>query len=413
MQVLGIISEYNPFHQGHLYHLNKAKEASGLDYIVCAMSGNFVQRGEPAIFDKWARTQMALQHGVDLVLELPFLYATRSAYWFARGGIELLSGTGVVTHLSFGVETENPDGLQRMAGELAKETDSFKQSLKLALKEGVSYPRARAMALGKTPADYAQLNSPNNILGLAYLKVLQECQIPLSPVIIQREGSSYSENQLLPGMLPSATALRAELAKKPGELPPAVKDYLTKDTQAIICREYEQGRGPVLTESLNNQFMTLLRRSSRKELENIVDVTEGLENRIWRVARSAVHYREFLDQLKTKRFTYTRLQRFLLHLLFNYTKDKEQYLPGGPPYLRVLGFTAKGSKILREIKKTGHIPVITKSAHAAKFEDSRKFREFWKMDLLATDLYALLYPCLYLRKGDLDYYRKPVSIPRH
>lgn len=411
MRVLGLIAEYNPFHYGHAYHLQKIKEISGIDAIVCVMSGNYVQRGEPAVFDKWARAEMALGQGVDLVIELPVLYATHSAYWFARGGIETLYKTGIVTHLTFGIETSYPDLLDETAKLLASEPLEYRVAIKAALKEGLSFPKARAKALSTLLAVPEILDTPNNVLGVSYLQVLHERNIPLIPLPITRKGAAYNDEILKPAILPSATAVRKLLAAGAAGYS-ALTEYVPANALTVILREINQGRGPILPDSLNDQLMTLLRKSGCSELLKIIDVSEGLENRIARIAQSAVNYKDFLDALKTKRFTYTRLQRFLIHLLLNYTKEKEEHLTGGPPYLRILGFSAKGRKLLNRIAAQTDIPLIIKAAHAERTAKSDfVFSTFWEMDTLATDLYALLYPAVSERTGRQDYYRKPVSLP--
>jgi predicted nucleotidyltransferase len=412
MSILGIIAEYNPFHNGHLYHIQKAKEISGIDCVICVMSGNFVQRGEPAIFDKWSRAEMALSQGIDIVLELPVMYATRSAYWFARGAIETLHKTGIVTHLTFGVETTNTEVLLGAAELLAKESQEFKSDIKSALNEGLSFPRARAKALSKyfSPDIFS---TPNNVLGLAYLQVLRERNIPLIPVPVVRKGTSYNEGTLTPNALPSATAIRHRLLEKPEEMPSTLEAYLPLDVLSIISNEIKHGRGPVLADFLDSQVMTLLRKSSIQELQSIVDISEGLENRIMQKAQMSVNTKDFLDSLKTKRFTYSRLQRFLIHLLLDYNKDKAAYLTGGPHYLRLLGFTSQGRKMLKKIKSEATIPLITKPAHAIKLaQGNDAFNVFWDMDTLATNLYSLLYPNMKVRSGNLDYYRQPISLLR-
>ncbi|MCR4442340.1 MAG: nucleotidyltransferase [Peptococcaceae bacterium] len=414
MKVTGIIAEYNPFHNGHLYHLTRAREKTGAAAVICVMSGNFMQRGEPAIVDKWARAEMALANGADLVLELPALYATRSAYWFARGGIETLYRTGVVTHLSFGVETHEPDMFLKTARLLVQETPEFRSALKRALKKGHSFPKARSLALAGEFMESAVWNKPNNILALTYIQVLQEMKIPLEPVPVTRKGAGYEETQLAPGRLPSATAIRHRIINSgdgPLHVTAGMEEFLPQTSIKILCREFEKGRGPVSREDMDRQVMTLLRRSSESELLKIVDLTEGLENRIVKTAQMSVGISDFLDKLKTKRYTYTRLQRFLVHLLLNYTKDKESVLKGGPPYLRILGFTSTGRKLIKKIKETSMLPVITKAAHCRKFSASGEtFSVFWETDLLAASLYSLLYPAAACRHGNADYFRAPVNL---
>lgn len=423
LNIVGIIAEYNPFHKGHLYHLHEATKRTQADGVVCIMSGNFLQRGEPAIVNKWARAKMAIHQGIDLVFELPVLYATRSAYWFARGSIESLAKTNIVSHLAYGVETPDPSLLQEAAGILAAESLPYQTDLKRFLKVGHSYPRARAKALAKAlektpekeiPYNFSFLESSNNILALAYLQVIEELSLSLIPLMIERLGSGYLDNSLQTGTLPSATAIRNYLTREtPNFLAslnePPLSEHLPEATIHILKEEYQRGQAPVSLHSLTPQLMTLLRRSSLKELQQIVDISEGLENRIKKISLQSTNLEEFLSKLKTKRFTYTRLQRFLIHLLINYTKDKESYLLDGPPYLHLLGFTPRGQELLKEIKKKSTIPVITKGAHINKYlQTNAHLRCFWESDLLATNLYTLLYPGTAVREGNLDYLHDPV-----
>lgn len=372
LNIVGIIAEYNPFHKGHLYHLQEAVKRTQADGVICIMSGNFLQRGEPAIVNKWARAKMAIHQGIDLVFELPVLYATRSAYWFARGSIESLAKINIVSHFACGVETPNPALLQVIARILAAESHPYQTNLKHFLKEGLSYPRARAKALAKTlektleketPYDFSFLESPNNILALSYLQVIEELNLSLIPLMIERLGSGYLDNSLRPQTLPSATAIRNYLTRETpsfltslSEL--SLSEHLPVTTINILKEEYQRGQAPVFLNSLSPQLMTLLRRSSVKELQQIVDISEGLENRIKKISLQSTDLEEFLSKLKTKRFTYTRLQRFLIHLLLNYTIDKENHLSDGPPYLHLLGFTPRGQELLKEIKKKSTLPVI-------------------------------------------------------
>lgn len=415
MNVVGVIAEYNPFHQGHLYHLKEAKKASLAQGLVCVISGNFMQRGEPALVDKWARAEMALCHGADLVIELPVLYATRSAYWFARGSIELLWKTGVITDLAFGVETQDEEALRQGAQLLAQEPKTFQQNLKKGLKMGLSFPEARANAIkiqlpGLNPRIWER---PNNILGLAYLQVILEDNLPLKPILIKRKGLEYHDENLSPDLLPSATAIRAQLSaeKDPLKALEKISRYLPKGTHSVLKREFTQKKGPINLNMLTPSLLTLLRRSSLAELAAIVDMREGLENRIHKIADQVFSIEDLLNKLNTKRYPTTRLQRFLIHLLLNYTKEKEAYLPQGPPYIRVLGFNRTGQQLLKKIKVQSSLPVIIKGAHSKKYlTDDQVFRTFWEMDVKATNIYSLLYQEESLRWGNRDYYQKPIFI---
>ncbi len=414
MSIVGIIAEYNPFHLGHLYHLHEAKKRINASGIICVMSGHFVQRGEPALVNKWARAEMALAGGADLILELPVLYACRSAYWFARGGIETLYNTGLVTHLAFGVETEEPDYLAKAASLLAQETPSFKKYLKTFLNSGLSYPTARAQALTQELTCPSVLwEKPNNILGLTYLQVLEEMHISLKPLYIKRKGSAYADRNLIEGLFPSATALRNSLQNTTADCISqklqAIKEFLPESTYKILTREIQIGQGPIMFDNLSPIILTLLRRSSKEYLSSLIDVREGLENRIYKVCQQTGTLKDFLIQLKTKRFTHTRLQRLMIHLLLDYTKAKENYIYKGPPYLRVLGFTDQGRELLKEMQKKATLPIITKGAHSQKLcQQNETFRLFWEMENLSTNLYTLLYPAPHQRKGNLDYLISPI-----
>ena len=417
MKIIGIIAEYNPFHDGHLYHLQEAKKRTAADGVICVLSGNFLQRGDPALVNKWARAKMALQNGIDLVFELPALYATHSAYWFARGGIETLAQTGIVTHLAFGVETTNPNILQEIAAFLADEPPAYQQRLKQLLQTGLSFPQARVEALPPELARHAELlQGPNNILALNYLQVIREQNFFIEPVIIKRHGSKYKEMILHTNIFPSATAIRNHLTKNSGRFLEALHEltaHLPQTSLNILTEEYHRGRAPLTFEQLASPLMTLLRRASSKELQQIVDITEGLENRIIKTALQSNSLQEFLSRLKTKRYTYTRLQRFLIHLLLNYTNEHAKSLQDGPPYLRLLGFTPHGQSLLKEIKKKSPLPLITKGAHIHKYlHENPTAQQFWEMDVRSTNLYTLLYPNPKAREGNLDYLQEPVFYTR-
>lgn len=428
MNVLGIVAEYNPFHNGHLYHLQKARQEAQADYVICVMSGNFVQRGEPALLDKWARAKMALSQGVDLVFELPVLYATRSAYWFAKGGILSLARTGLVTHVAFGVETPEPALLQEIALLLAQEPPAFRDLLRQGLKEGLSFPRARAKALFPRHREQQELlDNPNNVLALSYLQVLQEEQSPLIPIMLERQGSAYLDDTLKEGVLPSATALRHKLTENAAAERtdnPAITDaffsnlnnlsaYLPPATVQILENEYLAGKTPVSLQDLDSILLTLLRRTTKKDLQQIVDVSEGLENRIAKIAAQCHSLSDFLSSLKTKRYTYTRLQRFLIHLLLNYTKSENDFLKDGPPYLHLLGYTRKGQALLKMLKKKTALPLIIKGSQINKYLPTNPIlHRFWEYDVRATNLYTLLYPQSSTRCGNLNYLQRPVFYPK-
>lgn len=410
MSVAGIICEYNPFHNGHAYQIRQLKEVFGMEAVVCAMDGHFLQRGEPALVHKMARVHMALSSGADLVLELPALYATRSAYWFALGGLSLLSGTGIVTHLAFGSETTDLTALQKTAQALAHPSEAFNKALKTHLSSGSSFVAAQAAALedlmparkdgaASAAQDLQALipQLPNDRLGLSYLQVLAEKQYSLEPILIPRKGDAFHQASPTPGTgLASASAIRRLLRNDgpdprlhlaPGMLESVIA-YLPPASLRIL-KHYPFRL--VFPEDLEPVLLHMLRRSSPEELLRLPDMTEGLENRIIDCANTAVSLSSFYEMLKTRRYTLTRLQRAMTHLYLNYTVDTARWLPQGTPYLRVLGCTAKGRQLLQKMKTKSRLPVITRTAQLNRIchEDAHT-RNAWELEIRSSRLYALL-----------------------
>lgn len=410
MSVAGIICEYNPFHNGHAYQIRQLKEAFGMEAVVCAMDGHFLQRGEPALVHKMARVQMALSAGADLVLELPALYATRSAYWFALGGLSLLSGTGVVTHLAFGSETTDLTALQKTARYLASPSPAFKEALKIHLSSGASFVAAQAAALedliAKERCDGASVEPasppliphlPNDRLGLSYLQVIAEKGYPLEPILVPRKGDAYHQTVPTPGTaLASATSIRRLLRKATPDhgllhgqgMPESAGIYLPHESFRIL-QQYPYRL--VFSEDLDPILLHILRRSSPEEIRRLPDMTEGLENRIIECARTAVSMVSFYEMLKTRRYAMTRLQRAMTHLYLNYTVDQARWLSQGTPYLRVLGCTAKGRELLQKMKTESRLPVITRAGQLNRIclEDAHA-RSAWELEIRCGQLYALL-----------------------
>lgn len=377
MNAVGIVAEYNPFHNGHLYHLEEAKSRSGCAYAVCVMSGNFTQRGEPAMADKWTRARAALLAGADVVLELPFLYAAMPANRFAYGAVKILSSLGPVTHLAFG--SEDAAAMERFrAAARYLHTEEFQRLLKSYLPKEPSYPIAYAKALAKISGLPEVIFSfPNNILALEYLKALDSLHSDLIPLPIQRKGAQHKELGL--GVYASGSAIRRarekDLKSLPAVLPPAVWE-LVKDLQWITPRD--------LAPYLFGRFRTM----DAVTLRRIFDVNEGLENRLLRAFRTT-NYELAWKELQCKRYSNARLQRILLYALLGVTQNEMLTLDafGRPVYARILGFRKAASPLLREIQDSAALPVITK---AADFHPSGGLDMLWKRDLMATDFYSLL-----------------------
>jgi predicted nucleotidyltransferase len=406
MNVTGIIVEYNPLHNGHIYHINKTKEITGCNFIVAVMSGNFVQRGEPSLVNKWVRTEMALKSGIDLVVELPFIYSTSSAEGFAFGAVSTLNSLGFIDNICFGSEAENMKLLKYIADILADEPSQYKILLHKYLKEGVSYPAARQTAL----IDYCEikndilnnnkelkeiLNSSNNILGIEYLKSIYRLSSKINPFSIKRMDNSYNQASLT-GSISSATSIRKNINNI--DIVEALPDYIYN----ILENERNHGRCPVTLSSFSDLILYKLRDSSLSAIKSLLDVGEGLENKIKKGAESSTCINELIEYIKNKRYTSTRIQRILLYSLLGITKEIKDNIKNPVKYIRVLGFNENGKMLLRMAKKNSTVPIITNPS----YRDS----ELLKYDTQSTDIYVLGYENPQYKSAKQDFKIPPVII---
>ncbi len=419
LKVLGIVSEYNPFHKGHLYHLTEAVHMVQPDFVIAVMSGNFTQRGEPAIIDKWTRTAMALKNGIDLVLELPTVYSCQTAELFSAAAVQILNSTGLVTHMAFGCEHNNIEDLNLLAKILDEEPAAYRDLLKLHLGKGLPFPQARANALKEymvnetrncmtsKPIDQI-LSGSNSILAIEYLKSLKKLKSSIQPVIIPRIGSSYNAINL-EGQFSSATAIRRAVlsCKNWDEIIPALPGSSLK----ILKDAIRDGRGPVSLHSLEQMLLGIIRRAHIDEISQWMDVEEGLEHRIKKCALESRSIEEFLSKTKTKRYAYTRLQRIVIHGLLDIkTSDIANFQKlGGPRYIRILGFNTKAGKLLKRLKSTASLPIITKAAHYHRHNDEG-IKAMFEREILATDLYTMAFPNPERRKGGQELTQNVVLI---
>ena len=409
MQTIGIVAEYNPFHCGHQYHIAQSKlQCPEADGIIAVMSGNFTQRGEPAIFDKWTRTKAALQGGADLVLELPTAFATRSAGYFARGAVLTLAATGIVSHLSCGVEnTPQQDmayTLQQIAALLADEPEPYREALQHSIGEGMAYPQARQKALQELHISGAELlDTPNNILALEYLQNIVSDNLPITPLLIPRAGNYHAEHIPTDAkQFASATAIRKLILEDNRTWQNQMPDLCAQTLSEHLSKAYP----PMHIDDFLHPLLFLLRRTTPSELQTMAEMTEGLENRILEAAHRDIHsVNDLCMAIKSKRYTYTRIQRTLLHILLNFT---EQYAANEPAYIRVLGFNATGQKLLKEMKKKAQLPVLIRPARQ-KNELSEQGRKLLDLDVRATNLYYTGYQNPALRKTGLDYTILPIQ----
>jgi len=430
MKTLGIIVEYNPFHNGHLYHLSKAKEITKADYVIAVMSGNFLQRGEPAIINKWVRTEMALNTGIDLVVEIPFAFSTQDANGFAFGAVKLLDSLRIVDYLCFGCETVHLNILHPISEFLFNEPPKFMETIKCISKSGYEYPKVRSQALCEyhrkfridrlekiSPSELSKiLNQPNNILALEYIKHLLNLNSKIIPVPIKRIGASYHQKTIR-GNISSATSIRKEIFKNLASsknnflnLNNKIKSTIPSPVFPILEKEFKEGKNPIAINSYEQYILALLRRMPLEEIFHIHGVTEGLENRIKRASLKSSTIKQLIDLIKTRRYTRTKIQRILLHTMMNLSKDDvTAFNSYGPLYIRVLGFSKKGKTLLRTIKKKSALSLITKLSNYLKqinyFKNDKQkiLLKMLNFDIIATDIYVMGYKEIKDKVARLDF----------
>lgn len=363
MKIVGLITEYNPFHAGHLYHMQQARELTGADYCVVLMSGSFVQRGEPAIFDKYLRTKTALLAGADLVLEIPAAFSTASAHEFAAYGVALLSAIGVDA-VVFGSECGQIEILKQAAYALNHESAEFQERLRKGLKAGLTYPQARAKALEMEDTWASVLSSPNNILGIEYLRAAEDLHSPMEFYTISRKGSGYHEDTLADANFPSASAIRGIIRNSPSK-DKDLLDILASHLPAVTHPAYT-GAVPVFVDD----FSELLNAAvlQMQATFSIADLSPELAARLAKPPYFPLSFEERIQALKTRQLTYTRVSRALLHLVLGMCEEdisrwKDE---GYALYARILGFRRQSSPLLSCLHKKSSIPLITKMADAAQ-----------------------------------------------
>lgn len=411
MNVVGVIAEYNPFHKGHLYQLNTIRKVLKPDGIIVILSGNFVQRGEPAIFDKWARAEMALYGGADLVIELPVCFSTATAEIFAESAVKLLSQSRTVNTLSFGIEEYHERELLYLGKLLAEEPPLFKTLINKYLKKGLSFPQAREKAVvnyintNNANLDVqlisGLLNKPNSILAIEYIKAINRLGAELSVFPVLRKGHGYHDQELT-SQYASATGIRQAIFSGKQDFGNEIIRNLPDSTLEIIEREIKYGRIPVFLQDFETILLYTLRRMRPYELSAYFDVGEGLESRIKKAAQVCGNLEQLIAQIKSKRYPATRIQRILIHILLNI--PKEMVAGRFPEYFRVLGFTRRGSAILKKMSKNIDVPIITRAAEYKSLNQSAK--AMFEKDLFSSDIYSLAYKKPALKNGASDFSRR-------
>ena len=405
--VLGIVAEYNPFHNGHLYHLLKSKEEAKADSVIAVIGGNFTQRGEPSLLDKWCKAEMALANGADLVIELPVLYSISSAENFADGAIKILNSLKIVDSVSFGTESENLNKLNIIANTLYKEPKEYKDLLYSFLKDGKSYPKARELALVKylkNPEYASIISSPNNILGIEYLKALKKYSSKINPINLERIEVGHLSKDYA-SEFASATAVRNLVY---GNRIKDVKSYIPPASYTILTEELKAGHFVKDISRYENIIIYNLRNIPLEKIAELPDVSEGLENLIKKAANSCNTIEEFINIVKTKRYTETRIKRILLYSLLKITKKDMAISKKTMPYIRVLACNDRGKFLISKIISAN--PRINVITSVKKFEDinmNKNLKTMLDKDILATNVYTLGYSRD--SYGNMDYTKKMVN----
>lgn len=421
MNLLGLVVEYNPFHNGHKYHLEKSKEITKATHTIAIMSGSFLQRGEPALFDKYTRAEMAVRNGVDLVIELPTLYACQSAEIFSHGAITTLNSLNCVNSICFGSEEGSVDILSTIGKILVEEPIQFKSNLKKYLDQGLVFPIARSKALfeyikshnlSDLKEDELQhiLNSSNNILGIEYIKSLIKLDSSIKPFTITRVASEYNSTNIDSNIC-SATAIR-NLLRDSKNLH-HIENVVPTPTLEEINNKIEHKFNPLFDYMFYNILSSIIIRDN-EDLHKYFEVNEGIENKIYANIFSSSNLEELINSTKSKRYTMTKIKRTLNNIMLGITKEdilKVKDL-NSVPYIRVLAFNNKGREIIKKIKKSSDVEIITKFSKVSHI-DNPIFKTFIKYDLKSSNMYNLIYyqNNKNLLKGPMDYYLSPKYLP--
>ncbi len=373
MSIIGIVCEFNPFHKGHKYLIDSVKQQG--DVVVCVMSGNYVQRGEPAIFPKDVRVEMALKNGVDIVLELPFVYATASAEIFAKNAVKILDSFGC-DKLAFGAETAEVDRLYQVVDILLD--NDFDSKVNKYLNEGLSYPVSRQKAFHEYNYEF-DISSPNNILAIEYIKAIKHIDSKMIPVAIKRIGAGYNENAAIDDFA-SATHIRSLISNKSN-----YNKYIPENVRGLY--DYTILSSNYLSyDKYNLVSVALLRDKIGSDLKSIANMAEGVENRIEESIKNSVSLNDICDSVKTKRYTHSRIRRAVLSLIFGITNED---LLISVPYCRMLGFNTKASKTVGALADKSKLPFIVNYSDFFK-HDNQNINRVFELENKSTNIYNLI-----------------------
>ncbi|MDN3014868.1 nucleotidyltransferase [Paenibacillus sp. BSR1-1] len=367
MKAVGLIVEYNPFHNGHAFHLQAAKEAAEADVVIAVMSGDFLQRGEPALVSKWHRARMALLNGVDLVFELPYRFAVQKAETFANGAVSILDEAGCES-LCFGSESGDISLFHQTVDFLEENQKILDENIKRFINTGVSYPKAMAMAFGHLTDSgrYLDLAKPNNILGFQYIKAIHNQKSSIRPLTVARKNADYHDEHFASETIASATSIRKAIFSE-DDHKTDISQYVPIPTKRLLFDYFQKYHMFHQWENYWSYLQFQLIQVTPEQLKEIYEVEEGLENRLISAAIESNSFHEFMQKIKTKRYTWTRLQRLCVHILTNTKKTDIAGLSDKAQYLRLLGMTEKGKEYLNRMKKQFSLPVVSKlSSHKEK-----------------------------------------------
>lgn len=394
---IGIIAEYNPFHNGHLYQIQKAKELTGADTVIAVMSGNFTQRGDTSLINKFEKAKIALQNEVDMVIELPTIYSISSAENFALGGVKILNEIGNIDYLVFGIEEENLEKLQAIADVLVNEDNEFKRNIKEELDKGNSYPKAREIVLKKVLSSENVENimqKPNNILAIEYLKALKITNSKIKPFAIKRKNTMHNDENINENYASGTYIRKLFIENNFNE----IKKVVPKYTYERLLELKNQGTYVSSINDFSDIVIYKIRTMTKEEISQIADVNEGLENSIKLASTTCKTIDEIIDKVSTKRYTKTRISRILTYILLDITKSEMEQSKNANQYIRVLGINKKCEGILKTINNNKLITSLK------KFEENNRENQLLNIDKKATEIYTIKYPKSV--QANLDYTSK-------
>lgn len=386
MKVLGIITEYNPMHNGHIYHIERSKEVTKADYVILVMSGSFTQTGNISTLDKFTKAKIAVEYGVDLVIELPTIYATGSSEYFATGAISLLNDLGIVDCICFGSECQDIEILNNIAVKLLDMDKQIWDEIKLQDKNN-TFAKSRSNVLSKylSEDEFNEISKPNNILGIEYIKALKKLKSNITPYLIKRESSSYNEIKLNENKLNFTSATSIRNAIKNDDLQ-SIQKYVPK----LVLDKLNTSN--IL---LNNDIFNILKYKiigmSLDGIKNINEVTEGLENRLTKSIVASSNYDELINMIKSKRYIENKIKRVLINILLNITKDLfKDIVLNRTNYAHILALTSNGKLLLSSISKKAKIPVFVSINDKTLDKQNDQIKHMLNLDIFASNIHSIL-----------------------